>query len=45
MDAETAGLRYSLALPGTVLALGQGSAHQQQALRALALFDTADPLP
>lgn len=38
LDAETAGLRYGLRLPGKQLAPGQGQKHQAACLEALALF-------
>jgi uncharacterized protein (DUF58 family) len=37
IDAETAGIRYGLRLPGTVLALDAGPAHRAACLEALAL--------
>jgi uncharacterized protein (DUF58 family) len=37
VDAETAGLRYSLSLPGTSLPLDAGPAHRAACLEALAL--------
>lgn len=38
LDAEKAGLRYGLKLPGKKIGLGIGSAHLTQCLEALALF-------
>jgi len=38
LDAEMAGLRYGLRLPGTQLAPDRGQKHQQACLEALALF-------
>lgn len=40
LDAEAAGLRYALRLPGTSIGLGTGGAHRNRCLRALALFGT-----
>lgn len=37
LDAEQAGLRYGLRIPGRDLAPGNGAAHRQQCLEALAL--------
>ncbi len=39
LDAQQAGLRYGLELPGSVIAADSGEVHQQRCLRALALFD------
>ena len=38
VDAEARGERYSLALPGSLLAADQGAAHRGSALTALALY-------
>ena len=38
IDAESAGMRYSLSLPGARIASGSGSAHSRRCLEALALF-------
>jgi uncharacterized protein (DUF58 family) len=38
IDAEKAGLKYGLRLPGKTLVAGQGPAHQAQALESLALM-------
>lgn len=38
LEAEQAGLRYGLAIPGQQIAPGQGNAHRQRCLTALALF-------
>jgi len=38
LDADRAGLRYGLRLPGKVLAPDSGEAHRRQCLEALALF-------
>lgn len=42
LDAERAGLRYGLTLPGGTLPIGTGPAHQQQCLEALAFFGGVD---
>lgn len=42
LDAEQAGLRYGLALPGGNIPAGSGPAHQQRCLEALALFGAGD---
>ncbi|MGX2042175.1 DUF58 domain-containing protein [Methylocaldum sp. MU1018] len=39
LDAEQAGMRYSLGLPGTAIAPGRGASHCRKCLEALALFD------
>jgi uncharacterized protein (DUF58 family) len=39
VDAEAAGLRYALVLPGTRIPTGSGSVHSQRCLEALALFE------
>lgn len=41
LDANTAGLRYGLRLPGLTLAPAQGEAHRAACLRSLALFGLA----
>lgn len=41
LDAEAAGVRYGLRLPGTTIAPGQPDSHRDQCLRALALFGRA----
>ena len=38
LEAERRGARYALTLPGHAIALGQGTAHRDTCLRALALF-------
>jgi uncharacterized protein (DUF58 family) len=38
LDAEQAGLRYALLIPGTSIQTGSGALHQRQCLEALALF-------
>lgn len=38
LDAEAAGTRYSLRLPGVVIGKGRGEAHRARCLEALALF-------
>lgn len=38
LDAEAAGLRYALELPGTHIASGSGAEHSRRCLEALALF-------
>lgn len=38
LDAEQAGLRYGLRMPGHDIAPGNGAAHRQRCLEALALF-------
>jgi len=38
LEAERRGARYALTLPGHTIALGQGTAHRDTCLRALALF-------
>lgn len=38
LEAEQAGLRYGLAIPGQRIAPGHGEAHRHRCLRALALF-------
>lgn len=38
IDAEAAGLRYSLSLPGTRIATGAGDAHCRRCLEALAVY-------
>lgn len=38
IDAEQAGLRYGLRLPGRVIATDRGAKHQARCLKALALF-------
>jgi uncharacterized protein (DUF58 family) len=38
LDAEQAGIRYRLSLPGATIAAAQGPAHSRQCLEALALF-------
>jgi uncharacterized protein (DUF58 family) len=43
LDAEAAGRRYGLRLPGTELAPDQGPAHREACLRALASFAPAPP--
>jgi uncharacterized protein (DUF58 family) len=43
LDAEQQGLRYGLRLPGVALAPAQGERHQQECLRALALFGDQEP--
>lgn len=43
LDAEQAGLRWGLKLPGLELAPAGGGAHRTRALRALALFGVSDP--
>jgi uncharacterized protein (DUF58 family) len=42
LDAEQAGLRYGLALPGGSIPSGAGAAHQQRCLEALTFFGGAD---
>jgi uncharacterized protein (DUF58 family) len=42
LDAEAAGLRYALHIPGTSIGLGSGGAHRNRCLRALALFGTEE---
>ncbi|MGE0080777.1 MAG: DUF58 domain-containing protein [Thiohalomonadaceae bacterium] len=42
LDAEQAGLRYGLALPGGSIPAGSGPAHCQRCLEALALFGASD---
>lgn len=39
LDAEAAGARYGLRLPGTVVAPDHGESHQHACLKALALFE------
>jgi uncharacterized protein (DUF58 family) len=41
LDAERAGARYGLRLPGLVIAPGQGETHRNACLQALALHDGA----
>lgn len=38
LDADAAGLRYGLSLPGTRIATGSGAEHSHRCLEALALF-------
>ncbi|MFK7962827.1 MAG: DUF58 domain-containing protein [Burkholderiaceae bacterium] len=45
LDAETAGARYALSLPGTEIAPDQGPGHKTACLRALATFRTEAPAP
>jgi len=42
-DCAAAGRLYGLRLPGVKLAPGQGAAHRQSALRALALYGIDEP--
>jgi uncharacterized protein (DUF58 family) len=42
LDAEAAGIRYSLHLPGQIIAAGRGADHARRCLRALALHGVAD---
>ncbi|HYE37729.1 DUF58 domain-containing protein [Methylocaldum sp.] len=39
LDAEQAGMRYSLSLPGTAIAQDHGASHCRKCLKSLALFD------
>lgn len=39
LEAEAAGLRYGLRLPGMIVAPGTGGAQRNRCLRALALFE------
>lgn len=39
LDAEQAGMRYALSLPGTTIAEGHGASHCRKCLESLALFD------
>lgn len=43
LDAEAAGLRYGLRLPGTTIAPGSGEAHRRSCLEALALYGIETP--
>lgn len=38
LDADTAGVRYSLAIPGTCIAIDHGAAHRTRCLEALATW-------
>ena len=41
LDADAAGLRYGLALPGVEIPPGDGDAHRERCLEALALYEEA----
>ncbi len=43
LDAEAAGTRYGLRLPGQTLPINRGDAHKHRCLTALALFPAAPP--
>lgn len=43
LDAENAGLRYGLRLPGATIAPGSGEAHRSACLQALALYGIEKP--
>ena len=43
LDAEAQGLRYGLRLPDSELPAGNGTAHRDECLRRIALFNLSDP--